>query len=176
MRIAPRSLGKAAVAAGSAVLLLGIYGDTTSAASAKPADLLPCDSLGDVLPPVGQICSTVDSALPSLPVPTPEVPSLPLPELPSLPLPELPVPGVGDLPLPAAAESAAPAAADSPAVPGLPTLPVPVPELPSLGVIETVVPTVIGAIEPVVNGVQSALPAGALPELPIPRSTAPSLR
>src|SRR5436190_20868322 len=100
MRIASRSLGKAAVAAGSAVLLLGAYGDTTSAAPATPADLLPCDALGDALPPVGQICSTVDSALPSLPVPVPDVPSLPLPDLPSLPLPALPSLPVPDLPVP----------------------------------------------------------------------------
>src|SRR4051794_29778926 len=78
MRIAPRSLGKAAVAAGSAVLLLGVYGDPTSAAANIPTDLLPCDTLGNVLPPVGQICSTVDDAVSALPIPV-AVPDLPIP-------------------------------------------------------------------------------------------------
>ena len=50
MKIAPRSIGKAAIAAGSAVLLLGAFGDTTSAAASKPCDVLACDVLGQRSP------------------------------------------------------------------------------------------------------------------------------
>jgi hypothetical protein len=250
MKITPRTFGKAAAAAGSAALVLGVYGGTSFASAQKPSDgLLPCATVGGALPPVGAVCDTVNNVLDGLPVPLPalptaDLPALPLPSLPSLPIPNLPIPDLG-LPLPTGGSSASAAPTDGvlsnlpvslpsldnlpvsvpglsnlpslPVVgdvldsitgaggtgglpslpgiggldsivpsltdlPGLPSLPVvgggtggvpgvgslPIPNLPSTAVVPTVVAKVFDTVQPIVDGLQSALPTGALPTGALP--------
>src|SRR5687767_6239294 len=114
MRWTSNIFTRSALAAGTAAILVVASGSTSSQASNKPGDLpIVCTTL-DGLPIVSDLCNTVDSIVPDLPIPSvlPEVTLPPLP-LDSLPLPDITAPATPDLTTPAApSSSAAPSLAD----------------------------------------------------------------
>ena len=179
MRKAPRAMGKAAVAAGSAVLLFSSLSGTSSAgAPVRPADEPICTAVGGALAPVGQICTSVVGALPlpDVPVALPTtdaaasgsaLPALPgLADLGSI----LPtgdaggLPGLGGL-LPAAAP--APGVGGGSAAPALPVAPA----LPGLTALPAAIATVITNGDPIIGTLHDSLPTDALPLGTLPVGT-----
>lgn len=185
MRNAPRTIGKAAVAAGSAALLFGSFGATSFGAGPnRPADSPVCGALGGVAAPVGQICTTAVDALPLPAVPVdlptggtgsalpalPDLGSIPptggaagLPDLGGL-LPTSGLPDPGGL-LPTAGLPGLPTGGDSAPLPGLPATP----GLPGVDPAPGGVATVVGVVDPLVG----SLPTGSLPPDALPIGAAP---